>query len=255
MALGGTLLPRRLDLEAHDRARPLRAGRLSARRRRRQQDGTHARSDARAHQGLGPAAREGARARDARRSAHADHLRRSARADRGAPQGRPQDGDHVVVAERDRRADRRIPRRRRRDRDARPARRATAATPASSSSTRTGRTRPTRSARWRSPKGIDLAASYAYSDSITDLPMLELVGNPVAVNPDRELARVAREREWDMRCFQRSGAAARPRAGAAEGSDARGRRRRGRGRHRGRRLRVAAQARRADLSASRTSEK
>ena len=51
-------------------------------------------------------------------------------------------------------------------------------------------------------EGIDLANSYAYSDSITDLPMLELVGNPVAVNPDRELTRVAREREWEMRWFQ-----------------------------------------------------
>jgi HAD superfamily hydrolase (TIGR01490 family) len=51
-------------------------------------------------------------------------------------------------------------------------------------------------------EGIDLARSYGYSDSITDLPMLELVGNPVAVNPDRELARVAREREWEMRWFQ-----------------------------------------------------
>jgi len=51
-------------------------------------------------------------------------------------------------------------------------------------------------------EGIDLAHSYAYSDSITDLPMLELVGNPVAVNPDRELTRVAREREWDTRWFQ-----------------------------------------------------
>lgn len=52
-------------------------------------------------------------------------------------------------------------------------------------------------------EGLDLAASYAYSDSITDLPMLELVGNPVAVNPDRELARIAREREWEIRYFQR----------------------------------------------------
>jgi HAD superfamily hydrolase (TIGR01490 family) len=51
-------------------------------------------------------------------------------------------------------------------------------------------------------EGIDLASSYGYSDSITDLPMLELVGNPVAVNPDRELARVARERDWEMRWFQ-----------------------------------------------------
>jgi HAD superfamily hydrolase (TIGR01490 family) len=49
---------------------------------------------------------------------------------------------------------------------------------------------------------IDLASSYAYSDSITDLPMLELVGHPVAVNPDRDLARIARDREWEIRTFQ-----------------------------------------------------
>ena len=40
--------------------------------------------------------------------------------------------------------------------------------------------------------GLDLAASSAYSDSATDLPMLEAVGRPVAVNPDRALAKVAR---------------------------------------------------------------
>lgn len=50
--------------------------------------------------------------------------------------------------------------------------------------------------------GIDLDASYAYSDSATDLPMLEVVGHPVAVNPDRELARVARERGWEVRQFR-----------------------------------------------------
>lgn len=50
--------------------------------------------------------------------------------------------------------------------------------------------------------GIDLNASFAYSDSITDLPMLEEVGNPVVVNPDRDLARVAREREWEIRTFR-----------------------------------------------------
>jgi HAD superfamily hydrolase (TIGR01490 family) len=49
--------------------------------------------------------------------------------------------------------------------------------------------------------GIDLDASYAYSDSATDVPMLEAVGHPVAVNPDRELARVARERGWEVRIF------------------------------------------------------
>jgi HAD superfamily hydrolase (TIGR01490 family) len=52
-------------------------------------------------------------------------------------------------------------------------------------------------------EGLDLAGSYAYSDSITDLPMLELVGHPVAVNPDRELARIARDRDWEVRYFQR----------------------------------------------------
>ena len=41
---------------------------------------------------------------------------------------------------------------------------------------------------------LDLSGSYAYSDSITDLPMLEAVGHPVAVNPDKELRQVAEER-------------------------------------------------------------
>ena len=49
--------------------------------------------------------------------------------------------------------------------------------------------------------GIDLSGSTAYSDSATDLPMLEAVGHPVAVNADRELARVARVRGWEMRAF------------------------------------------------------
>jgi HAD superfamily hydrolase (TIGR01490 family) len=51
--------------------------------------------------------------------------------------------------------------------------------------------------------GIDLERSYAYSDSITDLPMLETVGNPVAVNPDKELRREAEERGWQIRDFRR----------------------------------------------------
>jgi HAD superfamily hydrolase (TIGR01490 family) len=51
--------------------------------------------------------------------------------------------------------------------------------------------------------GIDLAASYAYSDSATDIPMLECVGHPTAVNPDRELQRAAREHEWEIRTFTR----------------------------------------------------
>ena len=50
--------------------------------------------------------------------------------------------------------------------------------------------------------GIDLAGSYAYSDSITDVPMLEAVGHPHAVNPDKELRKVAEEREWPILRFQ-----------------------------------------------------
>ena len=46
--------------------------------------------------------------------------------------------------------------------------------------------------------GIDLSESYAYSDSVTDLPMLEAVGHPHAVNPDKELRAVAGEREWPV---------------------------------------------------------
>lgn len=49
--------------------------------------------------------------------------------------------------------------------------------------------------------GIDLAESTAYSDSATDLPMLEAVGHPVAVNADRPLARIAGERGWETRQF------------------------------------------------------
>src|SRR5947209_13838524 len=54
-------------------------------------------------------------------------------------------------------------------------------------------------------EGIDLAQSYAYSDSESDLPMLEAVGHPVAVNPDGTLARIARERGWDVLRFDRLG--------------------------------------------------
>lgn len=52
-----------------------------------------------------------------------------------------------------------------------------------------------------SREGIDLARSTAYSDSHTDLPFLEAVGHPVAVNPDRELRGVAEERGWPVLAF------------------------------------------------------
>lgn len=49
---------------------------------------------------------------------------------------------------------------------------------------------------------VDLAASTGYSDSHSDLPFLEAVGRPVAVNPDRPLRRAAEERGWEMRRFR-----------------------------------------------------
>lgn len=47
-------------------------------------------------------------------------------------------------------------------------------------------------------QGYDLSQSYAYSDSYTDLPMLDAVGHPFAVNPDEQLRRVAKERVWPV---------------------------------------------------------
>ncbi|HEV2770492.1 MAG TPA: HAD family hydrolase [Solirubrobacteraceae bacterium] len=52
---------------------------------------------------------------------------------------------------------------------------------------------------------VDLAASYGYSDSASDLPMLRAVGHPVAVNPDRELARAAAAEGWGVLRFEHLG--------------------------------------------------
>jgi HAD superfamily hydrolase (TIGR01490 family) len=52
--------------------------------------------------------------------------------------------------------------------------------------------------------GSDLKASYAYADSHSDLPLLRAVGNPVAVNPDVALYRVARKRRWPVEDWRRS---------------------------------------------------
>jgi HAD superfamily hydrolase (TIGR01490 family) len=51
--------------------------------------------------------------------------------------------------------------------------------------------------------GIDLRASSAYSDSVNDRPLLEGVGHPVAVNPDRVLRELAAERGWPVQDFRR----------------------------------------------------
>ena len=52
-------------------------------------------------------------------------------------------------------------------------------------------------------EGLSLPDSFAYSDSVTDLPMLEAVGHPVVVNPDKELAQIAEERDWLTMDFER----------------------------------------------------
>ena len=51
-------------------------------------------------------------------------------------------------------------------------------------------------------RGYDLGSSYAYSDSISDVPLLETVGHANVVNPDRSLRRVAAERGWPVLEFR-----------------------------------------------------
>jgi len=62
---------------------------------------------------------------------------------------------------------------------------------------------------------VDLARSYFYTDSVTDLPLLELVGHPVVTNPDPLLYRTAVKRHWPVRLFQAPEA---PRAGGVSAS-------------------------------------
>lgn len=52
-------------------------------------------------------------------------------------------------------------------------------------------------------RGYDLSQCFAYSDSATDLPMLELVGHPTAVNPDKALRKAAADHDWPVRAFRR----------------------------------------------------
>jgi len=81
-------------------------------------------------------------------------------------------------------------------------------------------------------RGYDLGQCYAYADSISDLPILSLVGHPVAVNPDRSLMAVAHRRGWPIVEFNRErkqimkfASAAALSAGAAGGGYVVGRRR------------------------------
>jgi HAD superfamily hydrolase (TIGR01490 family) len=51
-------------------------------------------------------------------------------------------------------------------------------------------------------QGVELAKSWFYTDSITDQPLLDIVGHPVAVNPDPFLYRAAVKRRWPVRFFE-----------------------------------------------------
>jgi putative phosphoserine phosphatase / 1-acylglycerol-3-phosphate O-acyltransferase len=55
--------------------------------------------------------------------------------------------------------------------------------------------------RWATANDVDLAASYAYSDSVFDTPLLSAVGNPVVVNPDPSMVVMATLRRWPVRYF------------------------------------------------------
>ncbi|MEE2828328.1 MAG: haloacid dehalogenase-like hydrolase, partial [Myxococcota bacterium] len=61
-----------------------------------------------------------------------------------------------------------------------------------------GRGKVTVAEEWAGRQGIDLATAWFYSDSITDLPMLERVGRAMVVQPDVRLSRVARKRGWPI---------------------------------------------------------
>jgi putative phosphoserine phosphatase/1-acylglycerol-3-phosphate O-acyltransferase len=55
--------------------------------------------------------------------------------------------------------------------------------------------------RFTREHGISLAKSWFYTDSVTDLPLLDLVGHPVCTNPDHMLYRVAMKRCWPVKFF------------------------------------------------------
>ena len=70
--------------------------------------------------------------------------------------------------------------------------------PVSSFAPPTGEARALLMAEYASSFGLELEESVAYADSASDLPMLEAVGHPVAVNPETKLAAIARKRGWHV---------------------------------------------------------
>ncbi len=64
-----------------------------------------------------------------------------------------------------------------------------------------GASKAARMRKFASEQGYDLEACYAYSDSMSDTPMLTVVGKPAVVNPDKRLKRIAREYDWPILRF------------------------------------------------------
>lgn len=74
----------------------------------------------------------------------------------------------------------------------------------------TGEARALIMARYAASEGLDLEQSVAYADSASDLPMLEAVGHPVAVNPEPKLATIARKRGWHVEQWSKAPGGPRP---------------------------------------------
>jgi fatty acyl-CoA reductase len=74
----------------------------------------------------------------------------------------------------------------------------------------TGEARALVLAEYAAREGLDLGESVAYADSASDLPLLECVGFPVAVNPETRLATIARRRGWHVEQWDKAGGGARP---------------------------------------------
>jgi HAD superfamily hydrolase (TIGR01490 family) len=74
----------------------------------------------------------------------------------------------------------------------------------------TGEARALVLARYAADEGLELGESVAYADSTSDLPLLECVGFPVAVNPEARLAALARRRGWHVEQWDKAGGGGRP---------------------------------------------
>jgi HAD superfamily hydrolase (TIGR01490 family) len=74
----------------------------------------------------------------------------------------------------------------------------------------TGESRALVLAEYAASEGLDLGESVAYADSASDLPLLECVGFPVAVNPEARLAAISRRRGWHVEQWDKAGGGARP---------------------------------------------